>query len=451
MMVVKPYAIVIAIGACITLSVVVGLGLRLSNQPSLVESKATIDSQMRVVKAVVPRLPANLHFGNEWSSSSEFSEGLASVWESTGNGRRFGFVDESGKLVIKPAFASVEPFHDGLAAVKLPVDPFMSGFIDRTGKLVIEPKYMFAGDFSNGIAAVSSNNWSWLIDKNGRQLTEERLTHDFPRIVGNVAIVYSYSARKYGIVNSRGERIVPPEYSYITVGDTDMGKSGWLCLPTGSNVTLKHFLLQNNNELWGMADSTGKILFAPRFERIIDSNIDHVVVKTKTGYGIVDLKGDYTVDPKYDDITEFGQLTGAKSNRKWRMISADGRVLPQKIDAILRDPCTNRWFSDGLGPVIKEGRCGYVNKDGEFAIPPQFDFARPFSEGFAPVVQSGYWRFIDTKGNLLPAKYADVSHFSSGTAKVTIAGPLYPFAKRAEMEKLTRDMKSRRESESDND
>ncbi|ENA9430640.1 WG repeat-containing protein, partial [Campylobacter coli] len=63
-----------------------------------------------------------------------FSEGLAGVKL---NGR-WGFIDRSGKFVIKPKFDSIWDFSEGLAKVEL---NRKYGFMDKNGKIVIEPKF----------------------------------------------------------------------------------------------------------------------------------------------------------------------------------------------------------------------------------------------------------------------------------------------------------------------
>lgn len=98
-----------------------------------------------------------------------FSEGLALV-EKGGEpkeaplgvqkGRKFGYIDKSGKLVIPLQFDqagmwTMSEFHEGLAAVML---NGKYGFIDKTGKLVIPAKYSGVFDFSDGLAPVYSSD-----------------------------------------------------------------------------------------------------------------------------------------------------------------------------------------------------------------------------------------------------------------------------------------------------
>ncbi|MDE5875060.1 MAG: WG repeat-containing protein, partial [Muribaculaceae bacterium] len=62
-------------------------------------------------------------------AAQSFSDGLAPSRE----GDKEGFVDEEGKFVIAPKFAQVEPFSEGLAAVRTTANGKW-GYIDRDGK-----------------------------------------------------------------------------------------------------------------------------------------------------------------------------------------------------------------------------------------------------------------------------------------------------------------------------
>src|SRR5262249_50615984 len=100
-----------------------------------------------------------------------FSEGVAAVRLPTNGelvqqfgesaGDKWGYIDKTGKFVIKPIFASAGPFKKGLAAVSTAGSCTKSyGFIDRDGRFVIEPRFFWAFSFSEGLAAVIENGYS---------------------------------------------------------------------------------------------------------------------------------------------------------------------------------------------------------------------------------------------------------------------------------------------------
>jgi hypothetical protein len=82
----------------------------------------------------------------------------------------YGFSDKNGKVVIAPAFAEVNAFAEGLAAVRRGADTLM-GFIDVSGKMVIRPAFSRAEAFYRGVAQVEWPDRSWgYINKSGKTL-----------------------------------------------------------------------------------------------------------------------------------------------------------------------------------------------------------------------------------------------------------------------------------------
>ncbi|HYG80048.1 MAG TPA: WG repeat-containing protein, partial [Pyrinomonadaceae bacterium] len=81
------------------------------------------------------------------SDDSNFSEGLAAVRLK----RQAGYIDRTGRMVIRLQFYRAHPFADGMARVEF---EGKNGYIDKSGRLVIKPQYEFAQDFSEGLAAV---------------------------------------------------------------------------------------------------------------------------------------------------------------------------------------------------------------------------------------------------------------------------------------------------------
>ncbi len=78
-----------------------------------------------------------------------------------------GYIDTTGKTVIKPQFRYAHPFSEGLASVCHKKDTYNKGYIDTNGRWAIKPQYSYAGDFKNGLAFAYSIDFVGFIDKKG--------------------------------------------------------------------------------------------------------------------------------------------------------------------------------------------------------------------------------------------------------------------------------------------
>lgn len=90
----------------------------------------------------------------DWAT---FSEGLAPLAVDG----KFGFINNSGRLVIPAKFEQASPVRNGIAIVK---QNGKFGYIDRTGKILVAPQFERALPFSEGLAAVAieQNKWGYI-------------------------------------------------------------------------------------------------------------------------------------------------------------------------------------------------------------------------------------------------------------------------------------------------
>ncbi len=74
----------------------------------------------------------------------------------------------------------------------------------------------------------------------------------------------------------------------------------------------------------------------------------------------------------------------------------------------------------GLSKVQKNGKIGYVNKDGVEIIKLQYEEGLTFHEGYTAVKQGSRWLFIDSTGKAVTsAVYEDAAGFRNGLAAVS--------------------------------
>jgi hypothetical protein len=79
----------------------------------------------------------------------------------------------------------------------------------------------------------------------------------------------------------------------------------------------------------------------------------------------------------------------------------------------------SRPFSDGLTPVGRNGRWGFINRTGAETVPCKYGKIGNFIEELALVRLNGKYGYVDTGGKeVIPCKYDDASDFSGGCARV---------------------------------
>ncbi len=70
---------------------------------------------------------------------------------------------------------------------------------------------------------------------------------------------------------------------------------------------------------------------------------------------------------------------------------------------------------DGLRFVREDGKCGYIDMDGNIVVPIEYDVLSAFSEGVAIIAKDGKYGYVDHDGNILvPLEYEETVEFSRG-------------------------------------
>lgn len=264
------------------------------------------------------------------------------------------------------------------------------GYIDADGEIVIEPQYDFASRFSYGIAKV------------GICPNEEQDTFVLPLwgYINKYGLYMSEPMFDHGFDYSGGRKNIAAEIK---------GKWGFL-----------HFVLDNH------LDTMLQFIIKPTFDDV-EPNVseDYACVKIDNKWGYIDyqkaessfitneLYGQdfvldrklFAIEPKFDDAYNFSEGLAR--------VMVDG----------YRDPIYDNLNIHSFIKPPLQGKWGFIDKTGKFAIYPQFDLAGNFKEGLAPIKINEKYGYIDKNGNYaIKPQFDDASNFSEGLACVRIEG-----------------------------
>ena len=174
--------------------------------------------------------------------------------------------------------------------------------------------------------------------------------------------------------------------------------------------------VSNDGTRWGYINRKGEYVINPQFEDADFFNDGLAKIKSgdgKTGY--INKKGEYVIPATYKSGTAFSNGLA--------FVVADGG-LPTCIDKkgntkfVLNVARYVSAFNEGMAIFANEnGEYGFVDKNGNIVVNPQYDMALPFDGGFARVGQKGDAGFIDRTGKItVNMQFKAIGNFSEGKA-----------------------------------
>ncbi|MDN3668295.1 WG repeat-containing protein [Echinicola jeungdonensis] len=157
--------------------------------------------------------------------------------------RKYGFVDQSGKLRISNRFEMVGQFSEGFASIQ---SGGKWGFINQNDEITIEPQFDQVGDFHRGLA---------LVKKNGKD----------------------------NLIDTQGNLMLSKYYDQIS-------------------LIADHYYITESKGQYGLINPLGKEIATPKFDDIRREAYDRIIVKRNGKYGLMNEKGNYILPIYYQDI-----------------------------------------------------------------------------------------------------------------------------------------------------
>jgi WG repeat protein len=311
---------------------------------------------------------------------------------------------------------------DAPSAVPAPLFPVVKdgkwGYVDQTGKLVVAPRFEAAGRFSEGLAPVRLGGRLGYADATGALVLVPELEPAdgalHRRFSGGRAVVRK--GARYGYIDRTGKLVVPARW--LTAEDFSEGRA-LVCDEAGC----------------GFLDAEGRYALVPdamggtSFKNGVASVYLAMAMSHKRTAFVTAQGG--RIPGQFEDSGNFSEgLAPVRFGRRWGYVDGTGKPAIPNVYEGASD------FSEGLAAVTAEGgRCGYVDRTGKLVIAAQFAACHPFSDGLARVDLSEQpsegerVAFVDKEGKLRvrgdasKPPFRAASDFSGGLAAVA-DGPL---------------------------
>ena len=257
-----------------------------------------------------------------YDAASAFTKGVAHVTLRDS----LLFIDKTGKVLRGYHQNDVGRFSDGLAAIKMPDSKY--GYLDLTGQLAIKPRFSYAHDFVDGVATVVEKNLMGLIDKTGAYLFPLQYFSLLDLSEGLIA-AQSATTKKWGYIDKTGKEVIPFLYDNLKNAPGAEPFSDGLAAvylhdkaayidKTGKTV-IPHTFNQGNAFEGGYAT----VYDGSSTPKTIDKTGKFVTAPPAAGTPAPQPK----TDPRFPGAQEVGEasegLMPAKRNGKWGYVSVE--------------------------------------------------------------------------------------------------------------------------------
>lgn len=333
----------------------------------------------------------------------------------------YGFVDQRGKMQIKPRFERAGFFRDGLAPVQ---EHHRFGYIDTRGDYVIEPRFDEAGPFEGDYAEVQMHGRKYLIDKRGKILFEHRYRDWQWADAERTTLIVTAGNGRQGVTDLLGRLIIDTLYHRIqpfsegltTATRYDLSapeaeqlqaglfnRSGDLVVPFGqfeqiapfkngyARVVARRGKASQQRRLPGVINRAGEVQFLLKDklvdlldgERMYQEGLAEIAIYTVDrdtvapeqqselyAYrGVIDPEGKIIFShPRVRDITPFsqGRAFAKTSDHDWVLIDRRGqRIGRDHYQSVPMDG-----FADGTAVVRTENGLSLIDTEGQALLPP---------------------------------------------------------------------------------
>ena len=348
-----------------------------------------------------------------------FSEGVCRFSEN----KKWGFMDSTGKVIMRPVLDQAYDFKNGVAWVK---KDNLWGSINKKGSFIVKPQY---------------DNVSKLNDKD---YTDNRC-------------LLVKKNKQYGLVDIKtGEVLLPIEYKKV-YGSYSQGYDEHVNVHKNKAVSYVYLQkIDGKSVLIDMASGLEKVKIPKglEFEDVLFEDYFSVYYKrNKNVKGIMHYKDGLILDVKYRDIERIvqGNQFYIKSRKEviLRDLSDDGdfyfvynlekrRIIGESFLAVkgchVESPCVKVKFKNNQGAILNldtEEYFGYTGSFSDIVLPfwimdpivvrkygeknetdlydldqnlykaPPSETKIDFAYGYAPICQNGKYGYINSKGEIV--------------------------------------------------
>lgn len=190
----------------------------------------------------------------------------------------------------------------------------------------------------------------------------------------------------------------------------------------GSHYEYDLFPVLGSDGKWGYIDKAGTVVISFQFSEAGLFREGRALVKTvgdKALYGFIDKDGKFAIAANFVNATNFSEGIAfvTPDGGSPRAIDKNGEMKYE-----VKDAEQVFMLTEGMSMFVdaKTGKFGYLNKEGQVVINPQFKQGTNFHDGMASVCnEEGKWGFVNKEGTIvINHQFDDTNPFVNNLAAV---------------------------------
>lgn len=248
------------------------------------------------------------------------------------------------------------------------------------------------------VKPMGSKLWGF-ININGDIVIEPAFSKSFPFSEDGFAPVFDPKEKEYCFIDASGNKLNTEIRDFDLLSILGFGVKGF----NDGLVAVR------KDKKWGFLDTDGNIRIELKYEKVTEFSGGYAIARIRDDFFVLDQTGAET--PVYierlDNVKRFseGLAPFHRVDDKAGFIDEQGNVaIPAQFIAV-------GYFSGGLAwAKTSDKLIGFINREGEWVISPQFLAAKDFSphDGLARVKQKAGWCYVNEYGEIMRPEGTDV-------------------------------------------
>lgn len=326
---------------------------------------------------------------------------------------KYGLINLDGKEILPTQYDEIQGIKGISNCLKIKKEN-QYGIANAEGKIIIESKYsditILGKDDKSGFIVKDETGKHGILNYLGIQILEPKFE----------AVKNIYGNDLYVIIEANTEKIVDKEGKIIL--DNGYDKVSQILKNKDNGI------IYEKDGKFGVMTLTGEIKINPEYQQLKEVKDGVLIAKNNEKYGIISLTNEKKIDFNYTSInyiesadiyvleTENASASILDSNFETKLTGIVNQINEEKGYIKIRAGEEYKYYnfkfeeknasdilaSNTLFLSKKDGKYGYVDKNGKVIVDYKYDDAKEQNTcGFAAVKKDGKWGSIDTKGNVV--------------------------------------------------